>query len=83
VDLIKFYASMKNFQHGQKVYVIWHESLYPAEYKGYDNFDRDPSHLVEIHAAGGEQNLEDELVFGDYRRAAKEFPNATDHVRGM
>lgn len=74
---------MQNFQHGQKVYVVWHEAIYPAEYHGYDNFEREESHLVEIPAAGGEQNIDDDKIFADYRRAKREYPSATDHVRGM
>lgn len=74
---------MKSFQHGQKVYVAWREAIYPAEYKGYDNFDREENHLVNIPAAGGEHNIDDEDIFGNYRRAVQQNPNATDHVRGM
>jgi len=74
---------MKSFQHGQKVYIIWHEALYPGEYKGYDNFEREESHLVNIPAAGGEHNIDDDKIFDDYRRAVSRYPDATDHIRGM
>lgn len=74
---------MQRFDHGQTVYVYWREAIYPATYKGYDNFEREKSHLVEITAAGGEHNIDDDKIFGNYQNARRNYPRATDHVKGM
>lgn len=73
----------QQFDHGQTVYVYWREAIYPAEYRGYDNFERDESHIVYIPAANGEQNVSGDEVFGDAVQAKRAYPNATDHVRGI
>ena len=69
--------------HGDTVYVYWIKAIYPAEYRGYDNFQRDESHLVYISAANGEEEVYEDQIFGDYRKAKQAFPNATDHVKGI
>jgi len=74
---------MKRFDHGQTVYVYWREAIYPAEYRGYDNFSREESHLVNIKAVGGEHNIDDDDIFGEYQEARRTHPRATDHVRGV
>lgn len=74
---------MQRFDHGQTVYVYWRDAIYPAKYKGYDNFEREKSHLVEITAMGGEHNVQDSNVYGNYRQAKRSHPRATDHVRGL
>lgn len=73
----------QKFNHGQTVYVYWREAIYAAEYRGYDNFERDESHIVFIPAANGEENVSSEEVFGSLQRAKQAYPNATDHVRGI
>jgi hypothetical protein len=69
--------------HGETVYVYWRKAIYPAEYRGYDNFQRDESHLVYISAANGEEEVSEDQIFGDYRRAKRAYPRATDHVKGI
>lgn len=71
------------FDHGETVYVYWRKAIYPAEYRGYDNFQREESHLVYISAAGGEEEVSEDQLFGDYRKARRTYPNATDHVKGI
>ncbi len=73
----------QRFDHGQKVFVYWRKALYPAEYRGYDNFQREESHRVHISASGGEEEVSANQIFEDYRRARRQFPNATDHVKGI
>lgn len=73
----------QKFDHGQTVYVYWRKALYPAEYRGYDNFQRDESHLVYITAAGGEEEVDGNQIFGSYRKAQQSYPRATDHVKGL
>lgn len=71
------------FNHGQKVYVFWREAIFPAEYRGYDNFEREESHIVNIPAANGEINVSGDEVFGNYNQIRQAYPNATDHVKGI
>jgi len=73
----------QQFDHGQTVYVHWREAIYPAEYRGYDNFERDESHIVYIPAAGGEQNISGDDLFANHRLAKQAYPRATDHVKGI
>jgi hypothetical protein len=73
----------QRYDHGQTVIVYWREALFQAEYRGYDNFEREESHIVYIPAAGGEQNVSGDEVFADYRTAANQYPRATDHVKGI
>lgn len=73
----------QKFDHGQKVYVFWRKALYPAEYRGYDNFQRDESHLVYISAANGEEEVSADQIFGRYTDARQAYPRATDHVKGL
>lgn len=73
----------QQFDHGQRVFVYWRRAIYPAEYRGYDNFEREEAHLVYIEAANGESSLNGEDIYGDYGTARKEHPRATDHVQGI
>jgi len=73
----------QQFDHGETVYVFWREAIYAAEYRGYDNFEREESHIVYIPASNGEENVSGDHVFADYRLAKQTHPNATDHVRGI
>lgn len=73
----------QKFDHGQQVFVYWRKALYPAEYRGYDNFQRDESHLVHIRATGGEEEVDANQIFGSYPKARQAYPNATDHVKGL
>lgn len=73
----------QRFDHGQKVYVYWRKALYPAEYRGYDNFQREESHRVYIAASNGEEEVSGDQIFGDYTKARRTFPRATDHVKGI
>ena len=73
----------QQFDHGQTVYVFWRNAIYPAEYRGYDNFQREESHRVYIAASNGEEEVNGDQVFGDYASARKAHPRATDHVQGI
>lgn len=73
----------QRFDHGQTVYVHWRKALYAAEYRGYDNFQREESHRVYISASGGEEEVAADQIFGNYRQAKQTFPNATDHIQGI
>jgi hypothetical protein len=73
----------QKFDHGQTVYVYWRQAIFPAEYRGYDNFEREESHIVYLTSANGEINVSDNEVFGNYRQAKQAYPNATDHVKGI
>lgn len=73
----------QRFDHGQTVYVHWRKALYPAEYRGYDNFQREESHRVYISASGGEEEVAADQIFGNYRQAKQAFPRATDHIQGI
>ena len=69
--------------HGETVYVYWRKAIYAAEYRGYDNFQRSEGHLVYIAASNGEEEVSEDQIFTDYRKAKRAFPNATDHVKGI
>jgi hypothetical protein len=73
----------QQFDHGETVYVFWREAIYAAEYRGYDNFEREESHIVYIPASNGEENVSGDHVFADYAHAKQAHPGATDHVRGI
>lgn len=73
----------QQYNHGDTVYVFWRKAIYPAEYRGYDNFERDEAHLVYITAANGEVKMSGEDIYADYGKARKQHPRATDHVQGI
>jgi len=71
---------MKNFQHGQTVFVFYKGAGYEATYKAVDTFDKNKPHKVQIQSMNRELSFSDDDVFHSFSELRKNYPQVNSSI---